>query len=643
MSSLAQDELGHAAALYGLLGGLTGDGPRRPRLRPRAGRVPPLPAARPRPRRLGDDDRPALPVRHRRRGPARGAGRRRRGRRWPSSSASCVREERYHRMHVDTWLDAAGPRPAAKPRDRLLRGARRRWPRTRPRSSRHSPGSRHWSRPGSWPRRCAELEARWRAAIVPTLRGLDLPSPPRPGDPARRPERPRRAVPTGCGASSRWSAEPIPGRPGERGRDAGRGRADAGRRGRRVPARRPAVAADAATVLRGASPRSWTRSCRCSPSSTSGSISDVDGRRGDGSIRVELLPTFVGCPALELIRRAVADRLAGVGRTRRRRSRSSRPSPSPGRATGSRPPDATGPGRRPASRHHPSPPTSAARTAATAGSSWTARSARRSAAPLLLPRLPPAVRSDQARLIGRVGRRRRVGHRSASSVPGRWAPGSRRSPSRRAARSSCTTSTPAAARARDATRIRTAWRRRAAQPRSRPGLDRRVGRGPARPAATRARPSTGSSTTPTSSSSAALEDLELKRAIFRTLDGVPTPDVDPGHQHERAVRRRDRRGDRPAGAASSACTSSTPRRSWRSSRSSRRRLADPAVVARAVALVTAWGKTPVRAADRPGFIVNRVNRPFTIEALRMLEAGAAAVGAVDGAIRAAASRWARSS
>ena len=62
---------------------------------------------------------------------------------------------------------------------------------------------------------------------------------------------------------------------------------------------------------------------------------------------------------------------------------------------------------------------------------------------------------------------------------------------------------------------------------------------------------------------------------------------------------------------------------------------DPAVADRAAALMTAWGKTPVRAADTPGFIVNRVNRPFTIEALRMLEAGDAGVEAVDGAMRAA--------
>jgi 3-hydroxybutyryl-CoA dehydrogenase len=53
----------------------------------------------------------------------------------------------------------------------------------------------------------------------------------------------------------------------------------------------------------------------------------------------------------------------------------------------------------------------------------------------------------------------------------------------------------------------------------------------------------------------------------------------------------------------------------------------------ATSLVERWGKTPVRSADAPGFIVNRVNRPFTIEALRLLEAGEASVEQIDEAIR----------
>lgn len=59
----------------------------------------------------------------------------------------------------------------------------------------------------------------------------------------------------------------------------------------------------------------------------------------------------------------------------------------------------------------------------------------------------------------------------------------------------------------------------------------------------------------------------------------------------------------------------------------------PAVAAAATDLMTAWGKTPVRCADSPGFIVNRVNRPFTIQALRMLDAGEAGVTDIDDAIR----------
>ena len=58
-------------------------------------------------------------------------------------------------------------------------------------------------------------------------------------------------------------------------------------------------------------------------------------------------------------------------------------------------------------------------------------------------------------------------------------------------------------------------------------------------------------------------------------------------------------------------------------------------VERAVALMERWGKTPVVAADAPGFIVNRVNRPFTLEALAMLEAGEATVPEIDGAVRSA--------
>ncbi|GIV57204.1 MAG: hypothetical protein KatS3mg042_0117 [Rhodothermaceae bacterium] len=56
-------------------------------------------------------------------------------------------------------------------------------------------------------------------------------------------------------------------------------------------------------------------------------------------------------------------------------------------------------------------------------------------------------------------------------------------------------------------------------------------------------------------------------------------------------------------------------------------------LARARALVDAWGKTTVLARDTPGFIVNRVARPFYGEALRILEEGIADVATIDWAMR----------
>lgn len=47
------------------------------------------------------------------------------------------------------------------------------------------------------------------------------------------------------------------------------------------------------------------------------------------------------------------------------------------------------------------------------------------------------------------------------------------------------------------------------------------------------------------------------------------------------------------------------------------------------ATASAWGKSPVYARSSPGFIVNRVARPFYAESLRLLESGAADVATVD--------------
>ena len=50
-------------------------------------------------------------------------------------------------------------------------------------------------------------------------------------------------------------------------------------------------------------------------------------------------------------------------------------------------------------------------------------------------------------------------------------------------------------------------------------------------------------------------------------------------------------------------------------------------------LMSKWGKSPVIAKDTPGFIVNRVARPFYGEALRILDEGIADVPTIDAAMR----------
>ncbi len=131
---------------------------------------------------------------------------------------------------------------------------------------------------------------------------------------------------------------------------------------------------------------------------------------------------------------------------------------------------------------------------------------------------------------------------------------------------------------------------------------------------------------------AALEDVNLKRTIFRALDGASGPDVMLASNTSAlsidAIAAATARPGRvlglhffnPAPVMALVEVVAGPR-------------TNSAVADRAAALMVAWGKTPVRCVDSPGFIVNRVNRPFTLEALRMVEAGAAGVEAIDAAMR----------
>lgn len=133
---------------------------------------------------------------------------------------------------------------------------------------------------------------------------------------------------------------------------------------------------------------------------------------------------------------------------------------------------------------------------------------------------------------------------------------------------------------------------------------------------------------------AVLEDLELKRTIFRALDAEATSDVllatNTSALSVTAIAETTSRPERVLGlhffnpVPLMGLVEVVP--GTRTSTST---------VDRASAIVREWGKTPVLSADRPGFIVNRVNRPFTIEALRILEEGLSDVLSIDAAMRAA--------
>ena len=133
---------------------------------------------------------------------------------------------------------------------------------------------------------------------------------------------------------------------------------------------------------------------------------------------------------------------------------------------------------------------------------------------------------------------------------------------------------------------------------------------------------------------AIVEDLEAKRALFAALDGAASPGAilatntsalsvssiaEAAATHPERVLGLHFFNPAPVLALVEVVAGSRT---------------SPGALERATSIVAEWGKTPVRSADSPGFIVNRVNRPFTIEALRMLEAGESDIESTDAAMRA---------
>jgi len=130
---------------------------------------------------------------------------------------------------------------------------------------------------------------------------------------------------------------------------------------------------------------------------------------------------------------------------------------------------------------------------------------------------------------------------------------------------------------------------------------------------------------------AVLEDLELKRRLFAELDDVAAPDAllatNTSALSVTKIAEVAARPERVVGLHFFNPAPLLPLVEVVAGRASA-----SWAVERAAAIVEGWGKTPIRVTDSPGFIVNRVNRPFTLEPLRLLRAGVASIEEIDGGI-----------
>ncbi len=133
---------------------------------------------------------------------------------------------------------------------------------------------------------------------------------------------------------------------------------------------------------------------------------------------------------------------------------------------------------------------------------------------------------------------------------------------------------------------------------------------------------------------AALEDLELKRDVFRALEAVVEPTAilatNTSALSIDAIAGATTHPERVLGLH---FFNPAPRMALVEVVAGDRTAA--VTMQAGLGFVAGLGKTPVECADAPGFIVNRINRPFTLEALRILEAGEGDVPGVDEAVVAA--------
>jgi 3-hydroxybutyryl-CoA dehydrogenase len=130
---------------------------------------------------------------------------------------------------------------------------------------------------------------------------------------------------------------------------------------------------------------------------------------------------------------------------------------------------------------------------------------------------------------------------------------------------------------------------------------------------------------------AALEELELKQRLFMALDAAAEPDtILATNTSALSVSKIAEAAGRPERVIGLHFFNPAPLLPLVEVVAGRR--SAQWAVERAAGVVEGWGKTPIRVSDAPGFIVNRVNRPFTLEPLRLLRQDAGSIETIDQAL-----------
>ena len=131
---------------------------------------------------------------------------------------------------------------------------------------------------------------------------------------------------------------------------------------------------------------------------------------------------------------------------------------------------------------------------------------------------------------------------------------------------------------------------------------------------------------------AIVEDLAIKRALFATLESIVAPDAvlasNTSSLSIAALAGAVQRGERVIGVHFFNPAPVMPLVEIIPAMGT-----DATLATDVRALVDAWGKVTVRASDTPGFIVNRIARPFYGEALRIREEQLADCATIDWAMR----------